>query len=70
VTAAERWVTRKGEFAVGREYANAVICKCIRWPQKERRLAQIGPIGECCHLRIGQRISANNDGQRIASQWL
>jgi hypothetical protein len=37
---------------------------------EERRLAQIGPIGECCHLRIGQRIGANNDGQRIASQRL
>jgi hypothetical protein len=61
---------RERELLPGREDANAVIGKRARWPQGERRLAQVGPIGERRHLRIGQGIGADNDGQRIASQRL
>ena len=70
MAAAESGMAREGELPLGREYSNAVVRKWTGWPQEERRLAQVGPIGERCHLRIGQGIGADNDSQRIASQWL
>jgi hypothetical protein len=60
----------EGKLPLRRKYANAVVRKWISWSQEECRFAQIGPIGERCHLRVGQGVGADNDGQRIASQWL
>jgi hypothetical protein len=56
------------EFPLRREDANAIIRTGHRWLQEKGRLTKVGPIGKCGHLRIGQRICTDNDGQRIAAQ--
>ncbi len=48
MAAAERGMAREGELPLGREYANAVVRKWTSRPQEERRLAQVGAIGERC----------------------
>src|SRR5215471_1074724 len=70
MTAAENGMACEGKLPLGRKYTNAVVCKWNGRPQEERCFAQVCPIGERCHPRIGQRIGVDNYGQRIASQWL
>jgi hypothetical protein len=57
------------KLPLGREDANAIIRTGGPGLEKKDRLAKVGPIGEGCHLRIGQRICSDNDSQRIAAQW-
>src|ERR1700685_3497958 len=70
VATAESRMTRKGQLPLRREYANAVVGQWMCRLQKERRLAQIGPIGESRHLRLAQSVGAKNHGQRVAAQRL
>jgi len=63
-------MARERELPVGRKYANAIVSKRIRWRQDECGLAEVRPIGERCHLRVGEYIGVDDDRQRIASQGL
>ena len=58
----------EGELALRREDANAIIGAGRPRGQQKGRLTQVGPIRECGHLAIRQRIRADNDGERIAAQ--
>jgi hypothetical protein len=65
---AERRVAGERQLAARREDPDAVVGARVGGREQERRLAQVRPIGEGGHLRIGQCICADNNGQRVAAQ--
>ena len=66
----QRGMASKRELLFRGEDANAIIRTGRLWLQEKGCLAKVCPIGESGHLRVVQRICANNDSQRIAEQRL
>ena len=70
VAGSERRVPGERKLAMRREYPHTIVRGVIGRTQQERRLAEVGPIGEGRHLRIGERIRSDHDSQWISAQRL
>ena len=70
VAAPQRGMASERQLSLRGKDANAIVRARRPRPQEEGRLAEVRPVGKRGHLRIGQRIGADHDRQRVTAQRL